>query len=110
YGSAGERCMAISVAVAGGAGTADRLGETLSERGRGPRIDYSQNGEADMGPLITAAHRERVCGYIDAGVAEGARLVVDGRGHRVKDYENGFFLGGNLFDGVKPDMKIYREE
>src|SRR5262245_16462191 len=110
YGSAGERCMAISVAVAVGEGTGDRLVETLSARVKALRIDHSQNGDADMGPLITAAHRERVCGYIDAGVAEGARLVVDGRGHRVKDYENGFFLGGSLFDQVKPSMKVYREE
>ena len=80
YGSAGERCMAISVAVAVGEGTGDRLVEALAARVRNLRVDHSQNGDADMGPLITAAHRERVCGYIDAGVAEGARLVVDGRG------------------------------
>jgi malonate-semialdehyde dehydrogenase (acetylating)/methylmalonate-semialdehyde dehydrogenase len=102
--------MAISVAVAVGEGTGDRLVETLSARVKALRIDHSQNGEADMGPLITAAHRERVCGYIDAGVAEGARLVVDGRGHRVAGFENGFFLGGSLFDHVKPSMKVYREE
>jgi malonate-semialdehyde dehydrogenase (acetylating)/methylmalonate-semialdehyde dehydrogenase len=77
---------------------------------RNLRIDHSHNGEADMGPLITAAHRERVCAYIEAGVTEGAKLVVDGRGHRVKGYESGFFLGGSLFDRVTPDMKIYREE
>ena len=110
YGSAGERCMAISVAVAVGEGTGDRLVETLAARVRKLRIDHSQNGEADMGPLITGAHRERVRGYIDAGVAEGARLVVDGRGHQVEGYENGFFLGGSLFDRVTPSMKIYREE
>ena len=74
------------------------------------RVDHSQNGEADMGPLITAAHRAKVVDYIAAGVAEGARLVVDGRGHKVAGYENGFFLGGSLFDGVTPAMKIYREE
>ena len=110
YGSAGERCMAISVAVAVGEGTGDRLVEALAARVRALRIDHSQNGEADMGPLITAAHRERVCGYIEAGVAEGARLVVDGRGHKVPGYEKGFFLGGTLFDHVTPRMKIYREE
>src|SRR6185295_19791593 len=108
--SAGERCMAISVAVAVGEGTGDRLVNTLAQRVKGLRIDHSQNGDADMGPLITAAHRERVTSYLDAGVAEGARLVVDGRGHRVKGYENGFFLGGSLFDHVQPSMKIYREE
>jgi malonate-semialdehyde dehydrogenase (acetylating)/methylmalonate-semialdehyde dehydrogenase len=110
YGSAGERCMAISVAVAVGEGTGDRLVATLAQRVKTLRIDHSQNGEADMGPLITAAHRERVASYIDAGVKEGARLVVDGRGHAVKGYENGFFLGGSLFDAVTPAMKIYREE
>jgi malonate-semialdehyde dehydrogenase (acetylating)/methylmalonate-semialdehyde dehydrogenase len=110
YGSAGERCMAISVAVAVGADTGDRLVEALAARVRNLRLDHSQNGDADMGPLITAAHRERVCGYIDAGVAEGARLVVDGRGRSVPGYEKGFFLGGSLFDHVTPQMKIYREE
>jgi len=110
YGSAGERCMAISVAVAVGDATADRLVEALAARVRALRIDHSQNGEADMGPLITAAHRDRVSGFIQDGVAEGARLVVDGRGLEVKGYENGFFLGGSLFDRVTPSMRIYREE
>ncbi|HEX6397279.1 MAG TPA: CoA-acylating methylmalonate-semialdehyde dehydrogenase [Steroidobacteraceae bacterium] len=110
YGSAGERCMAISVAVAVGDTTADRLVEALAARVRSLRIDHSQNGDADMGPLITAAHRDRVNGYIQDGVAEGARLVVDGRGLVVKGYEQGFFLGGSLFDRVTPSMRIYREE
>jgi malonate-semialdehyde dehydrogenase (acetylating)/methylmalonate-semialdehyde dehydrogenase len=110
YGSAGERCMAISVAVAVGDATADRLVATLAARVRALRIDHSQNGAADMGPLISAAHRERVVGYIEAGVAEGAQLVVDGRGIGVKGYERGFFLGGSLFDRVTPAMTIYREE
>ena len=110
YGSAGERCMAISVAVAVGETTADRLVEALAARVRALRIDHSQNGAADMGPLITAAHRDRVSGFIQDGVAEGARLVVDGRGHEVPGYENGFFLGGSLFDRVTPTMRIYREE
>jgi malonate-semialdehyde dehydrogenase (acetylating) / methylmalonate-semialdehyde dehydrogenase len=110
YGSAGERCMAISVAVAVGEATADRLVEALAVRVRALRIDHSQNGEADMGPLVSAAHRERVSGFIQQGVAEGARLVVDGRGHEVPGYENGFFLGGSLFDRVTPAMRIYREE
>jgi malonate-semialdehyde dehydrogenase (acetylating)/methylmalonate-semialdehyde dehydrogenase len=102
--------MAISVAVAVGDATADRLVEALAARVRSLRVDHSQNGEADMGPLITAAHRERVSAYIQDGVAEGARLVVDGRGHQVPGYENGFFLGGSLFDRVTPAMRIYREE
>jgi malonate-semialdehyde dehydrogenase (acetylating)/methylmalonate-semialdehyde dehydrogenase len=102
--------MAISVAVAVGEGTAERLVSELSERVRNLRVDQSQNGAADMGPLITAAHRTKVTDYIAVGVAEGARLVVDGRGLKVPGYENGFFLGGCLFDGVSPAMKIYREE
>jgi malonate-semialdehyde dehydrogenase (acetylating) / methylmalonate-semialdehyde dehydrogenase len=110
YGSAGERCMAISVAVAVGDAAADRLVAALATRVRALRVDHSQNGEADMGPLITGAHRDRVTGYIQDGVAEGARLVVDGRGHQVRGYERGFFLGGSLFDQVTPAMKIYREE
>jgi malonate-semialdehyde dehydrogenase (acetylating)/methylmalonate-semialdehyde dehydrogenase len=110
YGSAGERCMAISVAVAVGDATAERLVDALATRVRSLRIDQSQNGDADMGPLITAAHRAKVVDYIDAGVAEGARLVVDGRGHKVSGHDNGFFLGGSLFDGVTAAMKIYREE
>jgi malonate-semialdehyde dehydrogenase (acetylating)/methylmalonate-semialdehyde dehydrogenase len=110
YGSAGERCMAISAAVAVGEGTGDRLVQTLSERVRRLRIDHSQNGDADMGPLVTAAHRERVVHYIDAGVQEGAKLLVDGRGHKVAGHEGGFFLGGSLFDHVTPAMKVYREE
>ncbi len=110
YGSAGERCMAISAAVAVGEETADRLIEVLARRVRGLRIDQSQNGDADMGPLVTAAHRERVCGFIESGVSQGARLVVDGRGIEVAGHENGFFLGGSLFDQVTPAMRIYREE
>jgi malonate-semialdehyde dehydrogenase (acetylating)/methylmalonate-semialdehyde dehydrogenase len=110
YGSAGERCMAISVAVAVGDATADKLVAVLAARVRALRVDHSQNGEADMGPLITATHRAKVVDYIAAGVSEGARLVVDGRGHVVKGFESGFFLGGSLFDGVLPAMKIYREE
>ena len=82
----------------------------LAERVRKLKVDQSQNGAADMGPLITAAHREKVTQYISTGVAEGARLVVDGRGLKVPGHENGFFLGGSLFDGVSPEMKIYREE
>jgi malonate-semialdehyde dehydrogenase (acetylating)/methylmalonate-semialdehyde dehydrogenase len=110
YGSAGERCMAISVAVAVGESTADSLVKVLSERVKNLRVDHSQNGDADMGPLITAAHRAKVVDYIAAGVSEGAHLVVDGRAHQVKGYEQGFFLGGSLFDRVQPTMKIYREE
>jgi malonate-semialdehyde dehydrogenase (acetylating)/methylmalonate-semialdehyde dehydrogenase len=109
YGSAGERCMAISVAVAVG-DAADKLIPVLAQRVRNLKIDQSQNGAADMGPLITAAHRDKVVSYVEAGLKEGATLVVDGRGHEVAGHEHGFFLGGSLFDGVTPAMRVYREE
>jgi malonate-semialdehyde dehydrogenase (acetylating)/methylmalonate-semialdehyde dehydrogenase len=109
YGSAGERCMAISVAMAVG-GIADALVEKLKARiGRLAVNDGSIAG-ADMGPLITAAHRDKVLGYIADGERAGAKLVVDGRGLRVPGRENGFFLGPTLFDHVQPQMRIYREE
>ena len=110
YGSAGERCMAISVAVAVGADTADALRDRLAERVRRLRIGPSTAAELDMGPLVTADHRERVAGYVALGVEEGAELVVDGRGLGVPGHERGFWLGGCLFDRVTPAMRIYREE
>jgi len=109
YGSAGERCMATSVAVAIGS-IADELVERLAPRVRALKIGGGMEPDLDMGPLISAAHRTKVLGYIDAGVAAGAKLVVDGRGHAVPGHKEGFFLGGSLFDDVKPDMSIYREE
>jgi malonate-semialdehyde dehydrogenase (acetylating) / methylmalonate-semialdehyde dehydrogenase len=109
YGSAGERCMATSVVVAVGS-VGDELIERLVPRVRSLRIGGGMEPDLDMGPLISAAHRTKVVGYVDAGVAAGAKLVVDGRGHTVTGHEEGFFLGGTLFDDVKPDMKIYREE
>jgi malonate-semialdehyde dehydrogenase (acetylating) / methylmalonate-semialdehyde dehydrogenase len=109
YGSAGERCMATSVAVAVGS-IGDELIERLAPRVRSLRIGAGMEPDLDMGPLISAAHRTKVTGYIDAGIEAGAKLVVDGRGHTVSGHEEGFFLGGSLFDDVKPDMKIYREE
>ncbi len=109
YGSAGERCMAISVAVAVGDATADALIEKLAPQVRALKIGPG-DGEVDMGPLITRAHRDKVRGYVDLGVAEGAELVVDGRDHVVAGCEDGFFLGGCLFDRVQPAMRIYREE
>ncbi|HJS86533.1 MAG TPA: CoA-acylating methylmalonate-semialdehyde dehydrogenase [Acetobacteraceae bacterium] len=109
YGAAGERCMAVSVAVAvGGAG--DRLIERLEPRIRALKIGPGTDPEAEMGPLVTREHREKVSGYIDAGTREGAALVVDGRGLKLQGYENGFFLGGSLFDRVQPGMRIYQEE
>jgi malonate-semialdehyde dehydrogenase (acetylating)/methylmalonate-semialdehyde dehydrogenase len=109
YGSAGERCMAISVAVAVGS-VADRLVEALIPRVRALKVRNGMEADAEMGPLVTAQHRAKVEGYIEAGVAAGARLLVDGRGLKVPGHENGFFLGGSLFDHVSPDMTIYQEE
>jgi malonate-semialdehyde dehydrogenase (acetylating) / methylmalonate-semialdehyde dehydrogenase len=110
YGSAGERCMAISVAVPVGEQTADALIAKLKPRVEALKIGPATDKDAQMGPLVSKAHRDKVAGYIDAGVAEGAELVVDGRGFKLQGYENGYFLGGTLFDRVKPDMKIYRDE
>jgi malonate-semialdehyde dehydrogenase (acetylating) / methylmalonate-semialdehyde dehydrogenase len=110
YGSAGERCMAISVVVAVGEKTADALAARLTTQLGKLRISHSLDEQADMGPLVTAAHRARVLGYIDSGISEGARLVVDGRGFALPGHEQGFFLGASLFDHVTPAMKIYREE
>ncbi len=109
YGSAGERCMAISVAVAVGH-IADELVERLTPRVRALTIKNGMEKDAEMGPLVTGAHKAKVEGYIDSGVSEGATLVVDGRGHQVAGHEEGFFIGGSLFDHVKPGMKIYKEE
>lgn len=110
YGSAGERCMAISVAVPVGDKTADALVERLKPRVESLRIGPSTDPDADMGPLVTKQAQERVLGYIDTGVEEGADLVVDGRGFSLQGYENGYFVGGTLFDRVTTDMTIYREE
>ncbi|WEK51720.1 MAG: CoA-acylating methylmalonate-semialdehyde dehydrogenase [Candidatus Kaistia colombiensis] len=110
YGSAGERCMAVSVAVPVGQKTADALIETLAPRVRALKIGPATDRDAEMGPLVTKQHMEKVLGYIDKGVAEGAKLVVDGRGFKLQGYENGYFVGGTLFDDVKKDMTIYREE
>jgi malonate-semialdehyde dehydrogenase (acetylating)/methylmalonate-semialdehyde dehydrogenase len=110
YGSAGERCMAISVAVPVGDAVADALIARLEPRVRGLKIGPGTDPEAEMGPLVTRQHLDKVKGYIDKGEREGARLVVDGRGFRMQGYENGFFLGGTLFDRVTPEMTIWKEE
>src|ERR1700759_1951309 len=110
YGSAGERCMAISVAVPVGDKTADALVERLKPRVEALKIGPATDKDAQMGPIVSKVQRDKIVGYIDSGVAEGAKLVVDGRGFKLQGYENGFFVGGTLFDNVKPDMKIYREE
>ncbi|MDQ2080175.1 CoA-acylating methylmalonate-semialdehyde dehydrogenase [Xanthobacteraceae bacterium Astr-EGSB] len=110
YGSAGERCMAISVAVPVGEKTADRLLEKLVPRVEALKIGPSSDKQADYGPMVTKSHLDKVRDYVDLGVREGAKLVVDGRGFRLQGYENGFFLGGCLFDAVEPHMRIYKEE
>ncbi len=109
YGSAGERCMAISAIVAVGE-AGDRLVSTLAEKARTLKIGPGTGEDMDMGPLVTCAHRDKVQGYIDTGVKEGARLIVDGRGLKVPGCEGGFFLGPTLFDHVTPEMTIYKDE
>ena len=110
FGSAGERCMAVSVAVAVGDRVGDALVDKLVPRIRDLKIGPATDCTAQMGPLVTEQHRARVVGYIEKGVEEGASLVVDGRGCRVPDFPNGFWLAGTLFDRVKPQMTIYKEE
>nr|WP_240433467.1 CoA-acylating methylmalonate-semialdehyde dehydrogenase [Solimonas sp. K1W22B-7] len=109
YGSAGERCMAISIAVAVGDACADQLIEKLLPKVKALRVGVPTDSATEMGPLITGEHRAKVCDYIESGVGEGAKLLADGRpGFAGK--AGGFFLGGSLFDGVTPEMRIYREE
>jgi malonate-semialdehyde dehydrogenase (acetylating) / methylmalonate-semialdehyde dehydrogenase len=110
YGSAGERCMAISVAVCVGDAAAEALIAKLKPMVEGLRVGPGDKDNPDMGPLVTCQHRDKVKGYIDAGEAEGATLLVDGRGLKVPGYEDGFYLGGTLFDHVQAQMKIYKEE
>ena len=109
YGSAGERCMAISVGVAVG-DIGDKLVEKLSDRVKALKVGNGLINEPDMGPLVSAAHLDKVRSYVDLGVAGGAELIVDGRNVSVEDHQEGFFIGGCLFDHVKPDMTIYKEE
>ena len=109
YGSAGERCMAISVAVLVG-DIADKIVPKLAERAKALKIKNPMELDAEMGPIVTQQAKERIEGYIDLGVKEGAKLLVDGRGHKVPGLEGGFFTGGTLFDQVTPQMRIYKEE
>ncbi len=109
YGSAGERCMAISTVVAVG-GIADMLVAKLKEKAEKLVVGPGNKKGVDMGPVISAQHREKIVGYIDSGVAQGATLVTDGRGIRVSGYEGGYFVGPTLFDHVSTEMTIYREE
>jgi malonate-semialdehyde dehydrogenase (acetylating)/methylmalonate-semialdehyde dehydrogenase len=110
YGSCGERCMAISVAVCVGDRAADALIAKLAPQIQALKVGPGTSPALDMGPLVTRAHLDKVSGYIADGVAAGAELVVDGRGIKVPGHEGGFFLGGCLFDRVRPDMRIYKEE
>ncbi|ORL39265.1 methylmalonate-semialdehyde dehydrogenase (acylating), partial [Prescottella equi] len=110
YGSAGERCMAISVAVPVGEETADALVAKLSERVAKLRIGRSDDETADFGPVVSKDALDRVDGYVQIGVDEGAELVIDGRGFTLEGHENGFFAGATLFDRVTPEMRIYKEE
>jgi len=109
YGSAGERCMAISVAVAVG-DAADPLIDALQRQLKQLKVGSGLDDGVEMGPLVTREHRDRVSGYVDLGVQEGAKLVVDGRGLRLRGLEDGFFIGPCLFDRVEPQMRIYKEE
>jgi len=110
YGSAGERCMAISVAVPVGKATADKLIEKLIPRVESLKVGTSLDPSADFGPLVTQAHLDKVKSYVDLGVKEGATLKVDGRNFKLQGYENGYYMGGCLFDNVTKDMRIYKEE
>src|SRR4029077_6543721 len=110
YGSAGERCMAVSVAVPVGKQTADILVDKLIPRVESLKIAPSSDPQADYGPMVTKAQLDKVKSYIELGIKEGGKLKVDGRGFRLQGYENGFFMGGCLFDEVTPAMRIYKEE
>jgi malonate-semialdehyde dehydrogenase (acetylating)/methylmalonate-semialdehyde dehydrogenase len=110
YGSAGERCMAISVAVPVGKKAADALMDKLIPRVESLKIGPSTDNAADYGPMVTRAHLDKVRSYVELGIKEGAKLRVDGRNFKLQGYENGFFMGGCLFDEVTPDMRIYKEE
>ncbi len=110
YGSAGERCMAISVAVPVGKATADELVKRLIPRVESLKIGPSTDPAADYGPVVTKAAMEKIKAYVDIGIEEGASLVVDGRDFKMQGYENGFYVGGCLFDNVTKDMRIYKEE
>ncbi|HSZ75698.1 MAG TPA: CoA-acylating methylmalonate-semialdehyde dehydrogenase [Rhizomicrobium sp.] len=110
YGSAGERCMAISVVVPVTDKIADALVAKLKPRVEALRVGVPTDPDADYGPMVTAAHRDKVASYIDMGAKEGAELVVDGRGFKLQGYENGFYMGGSLFDRVTPDMQSYKDE
>ena len=109
YGSAGERCMAQSVVVAVG-NVGDKLVQQLKSKVELLKVGPGSDKSSEMGPLVTKAHLEKVKGYVDLGIKEGAKLIVDGRNINLQGFENGFYIGGCLFDNVKPNMQIYKEE
>jgi malonate-semialdehyde dehydrogenase (acetylating)/methylmalonate-semialdehyde dehydrogenase len=110
YGSAGERCMALPVAVPVGKKTADEFVERMTAEARKLKIGISTDKDAHYGPVVSAQHKAKIESYIQMGVDEGAKLVLDGRGHTLQGHEKGFFIGPSLFDHVKPGMKSYHEE
>jgi malonate-semialdehyde dehydrogenase (acetylating)/methylmalonate-semialdehyde dehydrogenase len=110
YGSAGERCMAVAVAVTVGDAVGDAFIERMKPRVRALKVGPYSDPDVEMGPLVTKQHYDKVMGYIDLGIEEGADLVVDGRDLTLQGFENGYFMGGSLFDRVTPEMRIYREE
>ena len=110
YGSAGQRCMAVSVAVAVGDETADTLVEKLVPRIQELKIGPGNSSDIEMGPVVTKQAYHRITDLIEKGVSEGASLVVDGRSFNLQGYEDGFFMGGSLFDNVTEDMEIYKQE
>jgi len=109
YGSAGERCMAQSVAVAVG-DIGDKLVNDLTKKVKSLKVGPGMDKKSEMGPLVTKEHLEKVKSYVDLGVKEGAKLIVDGRNLKLKGHENGYYMGGCLFDHVRKDMRIYKEE
>ncbi|MCQ8185405.1 CoA-acylating methylmalonate-semialdehyde dehydrogenase [Parvularcula maris] len=110
YGSAGERCMALPVAVPVGKKTADTFVEAMLDAAQGLRVGTSTDMDAHFGPVVSSAHREKIESYIEMGVSEGADLKLDGRGLKLQGHEEGFFIGPSLFDNVKPEMRSYQEE
>jgi len=110
YGSAGERCMALPVAVPVGAKTADAFVERMIDAARALKVGVSTDLEAHYGPVVSAAHKQKVESYIQMGVDEGAKLLLDGRGLKLQGHEEGFFIGPSLFDHVTPRMKTYQDE
>ena len=109
YGSAGERCMAQSVAVAVG-GIGDKLVSSLAKKVEALKVGPGMDKQSEMGPLVTKEHLAKVKGYVEIGEKEGAKLIVDGRNFKIQGYEKGYYIGGCLFDHVTKDMRIYKEE